>query len=237
MIAAARAAALACLLAAPAIAVLAAADGPAVPRDPDFGVVARGAIGLERNVEMYQWHRDGEGYRKAWSDTHVDSRGFVPGHENPPEIPLRPFRWKPARVLLDGKPVTPAAVEALAEWRVLRPDFSALPGNLSATFQPEGDGLGSAANPSHPRIGDLRVTWRERRMPDTYEGLVLRDGVWELDRAALARGATQDPRQAAGGGASPAGTARAGFAWILLGALAAAVVAGAWMLRRRRRRG
>ena len=230
MIAAARAAALACLLAAPGAPAFAANDQFAPPRDADFGVVARGAIGLERQVAMYQWQRDGEGYSKAWSDAHVDSRDFVPGHENPPGIPLRSRRWEPRRVMLDGKPVAPEAIEALARWRVLRPDFSALPGNLSATFQPEGDGLGSAANPAHPRIGDLRIKWRELRMPATYDGLVLRDGRWELDEAALAR------REQASGEAATPRPARGSFAWIVLGALAAAVVAAAWMLRRRRRR-
>lgn len=229
MIAAARVAALAWLLAAPAVPALASEDG--TPRDPDFGVVARGAIGLERQVSMYQWQRDGDRYRKQWSDTHVDSRDFVQGHENPPGIPLRGRRWTPGSVRLDGKPVAPEAVEALARWRVLRPDFSALPGNLSATFQPEGDGLGSAANPAHPEIGDLRITWRELRMPATYDGLVLRDGRWELDETALARRGQPGLEQP-----GDARSARGGFGWILLGAVAAALVAGGWILRRRRRR-
>lgn len=230
MIAAARAAALACLLAAPGSPAFAADDGFAAPRDPDFGVVARGAIGLERQVAMYQWMRDGNGYAKAWSGEVVDSSGFADGHDNPPAMPLRARRWMPVKVVLDGHPVDPAAIEVLADWEPLRPDFSALPGNLSATFQPEGDGLGSALNPAHPRIGDLRINWRELRMPATYEGLVLRDGRWELDEAALAR------RDQARGEAGAQRTVRGSFAWLLLGALAAAVLAAAWMLRRRRRR-
>lgn len=229
MIAAARVAALALLLALPAPRAFAtdARDARDALRDPDFGVVARGAVGLERRVEMYQWQRDGEGYRRDWSVRAIDSTGFVPGHENPPAIPLRSRRWNPGRILVDGKPVAPDAVEALARWHVLRPDFSALPGNLSATFQPEGDGLGSAANPMRPEVGDLRITWRELRMPQSYDGLVLRDGRWELDAAAVA----------SAGRAREAGTrpARAGFGWMLLGALAAAVLAAAWLLRRRRR--
>lgn len=227
---AARAAALACLLAAPGAPALAADEGFAPPRDADFGVAARGAIGLERQVTMYQWTRDGSDYAKAWSGEVVDSSGFVDGHDNPPAMPLRGRRWMPVKVSLDGHPVDPAAIEALAKWAPLRPDFSALPGNLSATFQPEGDGLGSAANPAHPEIGDLRITWRQLRMPATYAGLALRDGRWELDRAALA-GREQSRGQA--GATSPV---RGSFAWIALGALAAAVLAAAWMLRRRRRR-
>ena len=230
MTGAARVAALVLLLALPgAASAMASDEGPWAPRDDEFGVVARGAIGLERRVLMYQWQRDGDGYRTGWTDHVVDSDGFAPGHENPPGIPLRSRRWAPRDITLDGKPVSPEAIEALGRWRVLRPDFSALPGNLSATFQPEGDGLGSAANPMHPEVGDLRVAWRELRMPRTYEGLVLRDGRWELDAAAL-----EASRRAATADARPAS---AGLGWILLGALAAGMVAAAWMLLRRRRRG
>ena len=79
----------------------------------------------------------------------------------------------------------------------------------------------------HPEVGDLRVTWRERRMPRSYDGLVLREGRWELDPSALAASC-----RAHGGDPRPAS---AGFGWMLLGALAAAVLAGAWLLRRKRR--
>ena len=206
----------------------AAADG--APRDPDFGVSASGAIGLERRVEMYQWRRQGGRYDTAWSPDVVDSSGFAAGHENPPEVPLRSRRWVPRRLVLDGRPVSPEAVEALARWHVLRPDFSALPGNLSATFQPEGDGLGSAANPVDPEIGDLRITWRELRMPDGYEGLVLRGGRWEVDTTAAA-----GPRGPAAGEA-PA-RAPSSFRWIMLGAIAAGLATAVLMVRRRRRDG
>lgn len=229
MIRAARVAALALLLAAPGARAMASDDGPWAPRDEEFGVVARGAIGLERQVRMYQWLRDDDGYRTAWVDHVVDSEDFSPGHENPPEMPLRGRRWMPGNLTLDGKPVAPEAIQALGRWQAMRPDFSALPGNLSATFQPEGDGLGSAANPVHPEVGDLQVAWRELRMPRTYDGLVLRDERWELDAAALAAS-----RRAATSGARPAG---AGLGWILLGALAAGMAAAAWMLLRRRRGG
>ena len=227
MIAAARAAALACLLAFPAARACADEAGSGPPRDPDFGVVARDGIGLERRVAMYQWHRDGTGYRKGWSERAIDSTAFAPGHENPPEIPLQQRRWEPANVTVAGYPVAPDAVAALSRWEPLRPDFSALPGNLSATFQPEGDGLGSADNPVHPTVGDLRVTWRALRMQAGQDSLVLRDGRWELDASAVARRA-----EAAGDARQP----RVSYAWLVLGALAAALSAGVWLLLRRRRR-
>lgn len=189
VVAAARAVALACLLLVPVAPSLAAEGDEAVLRDPDFGVVAHDAIGLQRRVDMYQWHRDGDVYRLDWNNTVVDSAGFVPGHENPAEIPLQARTW-----------LAPGHEDANGAWVPLRPDFSALPGNLSATFQPEGDGLGSAANPASPEPGDLRITWH-----------VLH-----------ASGA---------GGAEPI---RGSYAWLVLGGLAASLVFGIALLRRRR---
>ena len=59
VVAAARAVVLACLLLVPVAPSLAAEGDEAVLRDPDFGVVAHDAIGLQRRVDMYQWHREG----------------------------------------------------------------------------------------------------------------------------------------------------------------------------------
>ncbi len=149
-----------------------------VLRDPDFGVTTVHP-GLQRHVEMYQWTRDGSGYALAWRGARVDSSGFVPGHANPREIPLREREWR-APVTLDGHPVPTDVVDALGRWEQFRPNFSALPGNMSATFQPEGDGLGSADNPLAPQLGDLRITWRALVLPPLADRLVLRDGQWTL---------------------------------------------------------
>ncbi len=150
-----------------------------VMRDTEFGVVTR-QFGLERTVEMYQWHRAGQGYFAGWSLEPVDSTGFAPGHANPGAFPLQSRQWRALRVTLDGKPLAGSAVARFGEWRSFRPNFSALPGNLSATFQPEGDGLGSAENPLDPQVGDLRVTWRELVLPSLEGLVVLRDGEWVL---------------------------------------------------------
>lgn len=154
------------------------------PRDPDFGVTTRHA-GLQRHVEMYQWTRAGGGYALQWRGARVDSSGFAPGHENPREMPLREREWR-APVSVDGQPVPADVVAALGKWQSFRPNFSALPGNMSATFQPEGDGLGSAENPLSPRVGDLRVTWRELVLPPLAGRLVLKDGAWALREGAVA---------------------------------------------------
>ena len=162
-----------------------------VTRDAEFGVVTR-QFGLERTVEMYQWHRAGQGYFAGWSLEPVDSTGFAPGHANPGAFPLQSRQWRALRVTLDGKPLAGSAVARLGEWRSFRPNFSALPGNLSATFQPEGDGLGSAENPLDPQVGDLRITWRELVLPPLQGQVVLRDGEWVLPGAPETAAASED---------------------------------------------
>lgn len=151
----------------------------AVVRDAEFGVSAR-HFGLERRVEMLQWQAAQGGYAKAWSGEAIDSSGFAPGHANPGAFPLRSERWIATPITVDGKPLDRRVVERLGEWRSFRPNFSALPGNLAATFQPEGDGLGSAENPLDPQIGDLRIHWRELTLPPVAGRIELRDGRWQL---------------------------------------------------------
>lgn len=164
------------------------------PRDPDFGVRTT-ATGLERVVEMYQWHRSGDGYVRDWDREPVDSSGFAPGHDNP-GFPIRGQRWLPGAVSVDGHPLDDAVLDALGEWREFRPGFSALPGNLAATFQPEGDGLGSAENPLAPEVGDLRIHWRERVLPPLDGRIALRGGTWVLQADA----SPGDPEASPGGG-------------------------------------
>ena len=148
-------------------------------RDPEFGVVAR-HLGLERLVDMLQWQQQGDRYVAIWSPVVIDSTRFPPAYRNPGALPLTGRRWVAASVTIDGVPVDPEVLRALGQWRDFRPSFSALPGNLAATFQPEGIGLGSADNPLQPRIGDLRIHWRDLVLPP-LDGLVtLRDGRWRL---------------------------------------------------------
>jgi hypothetical protein len=184
------------LAAAPAFAQQAAPttpqDPPLVaqaPRDADFGVSTRHA-GLQRRIEMYQWTRDGDSYAKAWRAHAVDSAVFAPGHRNP-SMPLHDREWR-AQVSVDGKPLAPELIDKLGEWRGFHPNFSALPGNMSATFQPEGEGLGSADNPLAPRIGDLRITWRALVLPDLGDRLVLDNGAWTLRAPPAAAGTASD---------------------------------------------
>ena len=182
------------------------AAGPSVPegppstdqelRDREFGVGTR-QFGLQRKVEMYQWRRLGPGYRKVWDEQAIDSSAYAETYRNPGALPMQTRYWVATRVQLDGKPVDEDVLKQLGRWRDFRPGFSALPGNLAATFQPEGDGLGSAENPLDPQIGDLRVTWRELTLPDLSTRLVLQRGVWILKPdtavAAVPANATASP--------------------------------------------
>lgn len=146
-------------------------------RDAEFGVSTR-QFGLQRRVEMYQWRAVDGGYAKTWSERPIDSAAFAPGHENPGDFPLRTRYWIAQRITLDGRPLDEDVLKAIGRWRGFRPGFSALPGNLSATFQPEGDGLGSAENPLQPQVGDLRVTWHELALPPLAGKVALEAGVW-----------------------------------------------------------
>ena len=153
-------------------------------RDREFGVATR-QFGLQRRVEMYQWRRLGPGYRKVWEDRPIDSAAYDARYRNP-AFPLQTRYWIAEGVRLDGRPLDEDVLRQLGTWRAFRPGFSALPGNLSATFQPEGDGLGSAENPLDPQIGDLRVTWRELALPALGGRVALQDGVWMPMPAAVA---------------------------------------------------
>lgn len=181
--------------------------------DRDFGVSTK-SPGLDRLVEMYQWRRQDGEYERVWNAARIDSAEFDDAHRNPPFL-LDNHRWWSEDARLDGRPVDPEVLQALGEWRVFRPGFSRLPLNMAATFQPEGDGLGSAENPLQPQIGDLRVRWRELVMPPLQERVLFRDGAWRL-RPSAAPGSGRE----AGGGpqrgdavAAPAATDADDLSW------------------------
>lgn len=148
-------------------------------RDGEFGVIAR-HLGLERHVEMLQWQRTTSGYAKVWSERPIDSSSFAPDKRNPGVFPLHGKRWMASVVRIDGKPVDQLVIVQRGVWQDIRPSFSALPANLAATFQPEGDGLGSAENPLEPHVGDLRIRWRDLVLPTLDGQISLRDGRWQL---------------------------------------------------------
>ncbi len=197
------------------------------PRDAEFGVVAHG-FGLQRQVEMLQWRRFGPGYRKEWSAQPIDSSGYAKAYRNPAGFPIETRYWIAEDATLDGKPIDDDVLKEFGNWRDFRPGFSALPANLAATFQPEGDGLGTADNPLDPQVGDLRVRWRELELPPLQGRVALQGGVW-----IPASDAVPENVVAASDTVADAASAKANR-WILWLAAVVVLAGGAWWLRRRR---
>ena len=201
-------------------------------RDRDFGVDTR-QFGLERRVEMYQWRATGDGYVGVWHVAPIDSSAFPPQYRNPPRLPLQSQRWWSQDATLDGRPIDVSVLTTLGQWRTFRPNFSRLPANLAASFQPEGDGLGSAENPLDPQVGDLRIQWRELHLPPLDDKVELRDGRWQL-----APGAAAHALEAARESALvelPQNQDRKLLPWLLAGAAALILAGLAWRRVRRRR--
>ena len=208
-------------------------DPGAALDDPDFRVSTR-EFGLDRRVEMYQWRISDQGYERVWHGALIDSAGFDATHQNPPEFPLDNERWWAPQPTLDGKPLDADVLRSLGEWRVMRPNFSRLPANLAASFQPEGDGLGSAENPLEPQIGDLRVTWRELVLPPLAGKVVLRDGHWRrVEDKSVATPLADEPLATSDAAAHPD---RAQRLWPFFGVGLAGIIALVVAMRRRRAR-
>ena len=136
-----------------------------LPLDADFGVQADTPV-LIRHVAMFQWHELNVGYplyEQDWLNHAVDSATFSDprGHANPGPLPIPPRRFVALRVRLDGFLLDTAIVDAIPGSVPLTPDFGRLPPNLAATFHVVGDALVSSADPRAPRLGDLRIRWRE----------------------------------------------------------------------------
>lgn len=231
--------------------------------DEQFGV-ATGQPGLQRRVEMYQWRREGDGFVTDWVSRVVDSSGFPQAMHNPSRMPVTSRFWLADEVRVDGHPLDMQVLQALGRWQRFRPSFNRLPGHVGSRFQPEGDGLGSAEDPQYPKVGDVRITWHELRLPPLQGNLQLVSGRWQLadggqEHAADAADSMADDGvmpQAAG---SPAGSAQESMHppaagddalssapmghtvpaqrnWPLVIAIIAIVLLGGWLRSKRRLR-
>lgn len=199
--------------------------------DADFGVSTR-QPGLRRRVAMYQWQRDDDGYRAVWSERWIDPSGHDPAHANPPAASIPGRSWLAERITLDGQPLDADVVRRLGRWHPFRPGFSRLSARQSATFQPEGDGLGSAENPMAPAIGDLRIHWDELRLPPLADTLNLHEGRWVV--VAGTRQATDHRAHPAGAALAAANTDQE-WTWPRWGSWLLLFAAMVWLLWRRRR--
>lgn len=147
--------------------------------DPEFQL-RRDALALQRTVEMYQWRekkterkeKNAGGsettvteysYTQGWADELIDSSRFhqPAGHANPSRMPLRSQRYDAPDAQLGAYRLSASQLGAIGAWRDLL--ISDLPPNLRS----EGWGMGvngelyRGLSPSSPRVGDLRVRYRE----------------------------------------------------------------------------
>ena len=136
----------------------------ASPHDPEIGISAAAAL-LLRNVEMYQWREHCEGgncsYETAWSSQPIDSGKFhqKDGHDNPPQR-LVSRRFDAQNLRIGSVEIDPdlLAAQAAAEDRPVH--AAMLPGNLAASFSDVGGVLYAGGDPAHPKVGELRVSYR-----------------------------------------------------------------------------
>ncbi|GLQ88848.1 TMEM43 family protein [Dyella flagellata] len=134
------------------------------PLDPQFNQQSEQPT-LIRHVQMFQWRElrygDTPSYELDWQDRPVDSEAFEhpQGHVNPAKFPLDGAQFDAGLVRLNDFVLTPALVHALSGSEPVKPDLRRLPSNLAASFSLYQDGLVTSPVPSHPQVGDLRVTW------------------------------------------------------------------------------
>jgi len=152
------------------------ASGPV--RDGQLGVSANAAV-LLRHVEMYQWQEHCDGacrYEQAWSAP-VDSRNFreSKGHENP-QAPFKDSVFFAPGLQLAGYAVDPDLLVAQVRASTFAVHDADLPPNLAATFAERDGVLYAGGNPTHPAIGEVRVSYRSIATGPTSLNGVLRGG-------------------------------------------------------------
>jgi len=154
----------------------------AEPRDDLFGIVAAG-IRLERDVEMYQWVErqtsetktklgGGEetvttySYEKAWMGREVDSADFrkPEGHANP-GMNYASDRFQIPQAALGAFRLDPPVLDRIGGAERLSLDQSMIDAvkasySGSRALHVTGAGAYIGFDPSSPRIGDYRMSWR-----------------------------------------------------------------------------
>src|SRR5690242_20337172 len=133
--------------------------------DAQFNVSAK-VVALVRKVEMFQWHEtngDIRSYDMDWVDHPVDASKFAQPqrHENPGAFPFDAARFDSGDVRVGGFRLGPKLVERIPGPEDFTPDLRTLPANMAATLQVHDGMLVSSTDPDHPRLGDLRVSWKQ----------------------------------------------------------------------------
>ena len=135
------------------------------PRDEDFNLSVATPV-LQRRVEMFQWREVSIGgqvhYELDWSDQWQDPARFRQprGHANPARLPLQSRQFMAGLVRVGGFALDPALIRALPGSEPVPPDPAHLPANLAASFSLHDQYLTTSADPSAPRLGDVRISWQ-----------------------------------------------------------------------------
>jgi hypothetical protein len=159
--------------------------------DADFGVSQK-ALKLVRIVEMYQWKESETGtgndrkynYTRVWADNPIDSTKFKfrSGHDNPAFPNYRGKSFGAADARIGVFPVGAEATMELSTAANLRIDGS----GLAAARRTMGErtivsdgGYFLGSNPSSPRVGNIRVTYKiAQEGPASFVGVQQPQGIF-----------------------------------------------------------
>ncbi|MBK8284871.1 MAG: TMEM43 family protein [Ahniella sp.] len=177
------------------------------PVDPISGVTVQ-ALGLKREVEMYQWienekresvQKTGGGteqritysYRTDWDDERIDSDSFhrTEGHENPGDWPLRSESFRSDNATVGAFTLGAGARQELSGWSSLNVGLAIEFPDSFGEFQRVSDTeyyLGE--NPKDPQVGDMRV--RFNFQPEATYSVVARQSGDVLDTYETSNGRT-----------------------------------------------
>lgn len=153
-----------------------------VAEDPDFAIQAEGAVGLSREVEMYQWVEKEDSktetklggseetvttytYSREWRNGRVKSEDFKQqdGHDNP-ELPIESRSFNVPDATIGGFTVSGDAVANLGDSKKIQLTdedavrFADYLGSDMAVERRNGD-LYAGSDPSRPQVGDMRISY------------------------------------------------------------------------------
>lgn len=154
------------------------ADTGEMLSDDVFGVSAN-ALKLKRAVEMYQWKETSSSetrtklgggtekattykYSKAWSAKAIDSADFKEptGHQNPGALPWEPIVRTAGVVELGAFTLAPSLVGKIDAFETLPVGGGTnLPAGLEGQARIHNGGFYVGADPTNPRIGDVRIAF------------------------------------------------------------------------------
>jgi hypothetical protein len=133
------------------------------------------ALRLRRTVQMFQWEErkekreetgpdgqsrtvESETYTRVWSETPIDSSGFVARSHVNPELPFETVAFDAEAPKIGGYRIPAELIGSIDEWEpVPAEDRFAGRASLGRPVYAKGDYYFVGTDPDRPEIGDLRV--------------------------------------------------------------------------------